>query len=148
MMEDIQTKLIDLAKKAQEKSYSPYSKFAVGAALMTQDGSIFTGCNVENISYGLTCCGERNAIFKMISEKGPGEKIKALALSTKADIPCSPCGACRQVIQEFSTPETVVFFKGKSGYVSYAVKDLLPGAFTEFEAVDHDGSTTTIQSGI
>jgi cytidine deaminase len=148
MMEDLQTKLIDLAKKAQEKSYSPYSKFAVGAALMTQDGSIFTGCNVENISYGLTSCGERNTIFKMISEKGPNAKIKALALSTKADIPCSPCGACRQVILEFSTPETLVFFKGKSGYVSYAVKDLLPGAFMEFEAVGHDGSSTTIQSGM
>lgn len=84
----------------------------------------------------------------MISEKGPNAKIKALALSTKADIPCSPCGACRQVILEFSTPETLVFFKGKSGYVSYAVKDLLPGAFMEFEAVGHDGSSTTIQSGM
>lgn len=147
-MDEIKNRLIALAKKAQENSYSPYSKFPVGAALMTQDGSIFTGCNVENISYGLTSCGERNTIFKMVSEKGPNTKIKALALTTKADIPCSPCGACRQVIQEFSTPETVVFFKGESGYGSYTMKDLLPGAFSEFEAVGHDGSSITIQSGM
>ena len=145
-MKETQDKLIKLARSAQEKAYAPYSKFSVGAALVAQDGSLYMVCNVENISYGLSCCAERNAIFKMVSEKGPHQKIKAIAVSTKADIPCTPCGACRQVIQEFSTPETVVFCKGKDGYVSYAMKDLLPGAFTEFEALDHDGSSTIIGS--
>src|SRR5437667_3110935 len=98
---DLQEKLISFAKEAQEKSYTPYSKFPIGAALLTEDGDIYTGCNIENISYGLTNCGERTAIFKMISEKGPQGKIKAIAVTSKANIPCTPCGSCRQVIQEF-----------------------------------------------
>jgi cytidine deaminase len=129
---DLQNKLITLAKEAQESSYSPYSNFPVGAALITEEGDIFTGCNVENISFGLTNCGERTAIFKMISEKGSHQKIKAIACTTKADIATSPCGACRQVIQEFSTPDTVIIYKGHEGFVSVTMKQLLPGAFTDF----------------
>lgn len=129
---DIQEKLKILAKTAQENAYVPYSKFSVGAALITEEGDIFTGCNVENISYGLSNCGERTAIFKMISEKGPRTKIKAMAIATNPDIPCSPCGACRQVIQEFSTPNTIISFKGPDGYVTLSMNQLLPGAFTEF----------------
>lgn len=144
---DLQEKLIRLAKEAQEKAYVPYSKFAVGAALMTEDGDIFTGCNVENISYGLSICGERTAIFKMISEKGPKTKIKAIANTTKADIACSPCGACRQVIQEFSTPDGVVIYKGEQDYVTVPVAHILPGAFTEFVALDEDGSARRVQKG-
>jgi|ERR1700722_17645319 len=145
---DLQEKLIKLAKEAQEKSYAPYSKFSVGAALLTEDGDIFTGCNIENISYGLSNCGERTAIFKMISEKGLKGKIKAIAVTTKADIPCAPCGACRQVIQEFSTPDTTVIYKGQDGYVFATMDQILPGAFTEFVAVDQDGSSTRIQKGM
>ena len=145
--QELQKKLIGLAKEAQEKAYTPYSKFSVGAALITEEGDIFTGCNIENISYGLTNCGERTAIFKMISEKGQKAKIKALAVTTKADIPCTPCGACRQVIQEFSTPNTVVIYKGEKEYVVRSMDQLLPGAFTEFVALDQDGSSRCIQKG-
>lgn len=141
---DLKEKLILLAKEAQEKAYVPYSKFAVGAALMTEEGDIFTGCNVENISYGLSICGERTAIFKMISEKGPKARIKAIVNTTKADITCSPCGACRQVILEFSGPDTVVIYKNEEDYVTVPVSHILPGAFTEFVALDEDGSSKTI----
>lgn len=144
---DLQDKLISLAKAAQEKSYSPYSQFAVGAALITEDGDIFTGCNIENISYGLTNCGERTAIFKMISEKGGNAKIKALAVTTKADIHCTPCGACRQVISEFSDSDAIIIYKGEKDYVSMTIKELLPGAFTEFTATSQDGSSRIIQKG-
>lgn len=129
---DLKNKLMALAEKALEKAYIPYSNFAVGAAILTEDGDTFTGCNVENVSYGLSNCGERTAIFKMVSEKGPSAKIKALAIATHPSIPCSPCGACRQVIQEFSTPDTVVMYKGAEDYVVIPMTALLPGAFTEF----------------
>ena len=145
---DLQDKLIRLAKEAQERAYVPYSKFPVGAALITEDGDLYTGCNIENISFGLSNCGERTAIFKMLSEKGSKGRIKAIAVTTKADIPCSPCGACRQVIQEFSSPETVIIYKGKEGYVAIPMSQLLPGAFTEIMAVDHDGSSRRIHSGM
>jgi cytidine deaminase len=145
---DLQDKLIRLAKEAQENAYIPYSKFPIGVALITEDGDIYTGCNIENISYPLTNCGERTAIFKMISEKGPKGKIKAITVTTKADIPCSPCGACRQVIQEFSTPDTVVIYKGPNGFVTVPISELLPGAFTEFVAIDQDGSSRRIQTGM
>jgi cytidine deaminase len=145
---DLKEKLILLAKKAQENAYVPYSKFAVGAALITEDGDIFTGCNVENISYGLSICGERTAITKMISEKGPQTKIKAIVNTTKADITCSPCGACRQVIQEFSTPDAVIIYKAEEDYVTVPVAHILPGAFTEFVAVEADGSSKPMRKGM
>jgi len=145
---DLKEKLIALAKEAQEKAYVPYSKFAVGAALITEDGDIFTGCNVENISYGLSICGERTAITKMISEKGPQTKIKAIANTTKADIACSPCGACRQVIQEFTTPDAVVIYKGEKDYVAVPAAQILPGAFTEFVALEADGSVRSVLKGM
>lgn len=130
---DLQEELIKHAKKAQEKAYTPYANFPVGAALVTENGYIYSGCNIENISYGLTNCAERTAIFKMISEKGIKEKIVAIAITTKADIPCSPCGSCRQVIQEFSIPDTVIIFKGKSSYESIQIDQLLPNAFIEIK---------------
>jgi cytidine deaminase len=143
--QDLKKQLILLAKEAQEKAYVPYSKFAVGAALITEEGDIFTGCNIENISYGLSICGERTAIFKMISEKGPRTKIKAIVNTTKADIVCSPCGACRQVIQEFSTPDTVVIYKDEEDYVTLSINQILPRAFTEFIATEEDGSENPIR---
>lgn len=133
--QDVQDKLIALARAAQENAYVPYSRFPVGAAILSEDGDIFTGCNIENISYGLANCGERTAIFKMMSEKGPTAKIKAIAVSTKTDMPCTPCGACRQVIQEFSTAETIIIYKGPKGYTSVSMAELLPGAFTEFTPI-------------
>lgn len=145
---DLKDKLVRLAKEAQEKAYVPYSKFPVGAALMTEDGDIFTGCNVENISYGLSICAERTAIVKMISEKGPQTRIKAIANTTKADISCSPCGACRQVIQEFSRADGVVIYKDGEDYVTVPASHILPGAFTEFVAIDEDGSSRRVQKGV
>lgn len=129
--QEMQEKLIKLAKDVEQKSYSPYSNFPVGSALITNDGDIFTGCNVENISFGLTNCGERTAIFKMISEKGPGAKIKAIAVTTKSNMPLTPCGACRQVIQEFSTPETVLLCKWQDGSKTISMKELLPYGLTQ-----------------
>lgn len=134
MLTEDHKNLIALAREVQEKAYVPYSKFAVGAALLTEDGNIFTGCNVENVSFGLTNCGERSAIFKMISEKGPKAKIKAIAVTCKPDIPLVPCGACRQVIEEFSTPETVVIFKGYEGFVSMPWLEHFPNPLVDLKA--------------
>ena len=93
------TELMDYAIKASEKSYSPYSKFSVGAAVLMNSGKIYMGCNVENASYGMTICAERNAIFKAVSEGERG--IVAIAIYSPQKGDCYPCGACRQVISEF-----------------------------------------------
>jgi cytidine deaminase len=119
---------------ARERAYAPYSNFKVGAAIETEAGQIFTGCNVENATYGLTVCAERTAIQKAVSEGAlaPGQ-LKTIVVATKTDEPVSPCGACRQVIQEFATPETKVMLsntKGKVG-MTYTQAELLPGAFTK-----------------
>nr|WP_294430225.1 cytidine deaminase [uncultured Treponema sp.] len=101
--------LFELAMKASEFSYSPYSKFPVGAAILTSDGRIFTGCNVENRSFGLTNCAERTAMFKAVSEGA--KRILALAIATpKSDYPVGPCGACRQVMTEFGDNDVPVIF--------------------------------------
>ena len=144
---DEQEKLIKLATQALDNAYAPYSKFKVGAALLTEDGDTFTGGNIENISYGFTNCGERTAVFNMVSQKGPKAKIKAIAVTTEAGIACTPCGGCRQVILEFSTPETIIIHKGPQGYVCKLAKELLPDAFIEFSAIDQDGSSSRIQKG-
>lgn len=132
----IQT-LLDAAQKAREKSYSPYSKFKVGAAVLTQDDTIFSGTNIENASYGLTVCAERNAIFAAV---GAGHRhLKALALVTQklAGIPFnSPCGACRQVMSEFMPPTAPVYIavldgKKRTVYCK-TLKELLPFAFVKF----------------
>ncbi|SHF48386.1 cytidine deaminase [Desulforamulus putei] len=121
-------KLIEMAKEAREKAYVPYSKFKVGAALLTEEGKIFTGCNVENASYGLTCCAERTAVFKAVSE---GYKNFA-AIAVVADVPtlCSPCGACRQVLSEFGGKIKVHMANLEGQYVTTTVEELLPGYFT------------------
>lgn len=104
--------LFDFALKASEKSYSPYSKFPVGAALLMEDGSVITGVNVENRSFGLTNCAERTAVFKAVSEGYL--TFRALAIATPAsDYPVGPCGACRQVLTEFAPAETPVIFGSK-----------------------------------
>lgn len=95
-------KLMDCAIKARENAYSPYSHFAVGAALLCEDGTLYEGCNIENASYGLTNCAERTAIFKAVSEGHI--KFKALAVVADTEGPCAPCGACRQVMAEFKIP--------------------------------------------
>lgn len=121
--------LLDAARQALKKAHAPYSNFHVGAAVLTAQGEIFTGCNVENASYGLTNCAERSAIFTAVREtKAPKLEIRAVAVVTAADVPCSPCGACRQVIFEFGE-SAVVIFKGQKGYQNMSIQDLLPESF-------------------
>jgi cytidine deaminase len=124
-----QNRLLEAAAAAQQRAYAPYSKFFVGAALLTESGNVYTGCNVENASYGLTNCAERTAIFKAVAEEGPQVKIRAIAVTNAQNVPCSPCGACRQVIYEFGPGATVVY-QGNKGFVSMLAKDLLPAGFT------------------
>ena len=126
--------LLDAAQAVRENSYSPYSKFKVGAAVLTQDGHIFCGTNIENASYGLTMCAERNAIFAATC--AGHRRLKALALVTQKlpKIPFnSPCGACRQVMSEFMAPATPVYIAvldGKKRTVyQKTLKELLPFAF-------------------
>ncbi|WP_363551523.1 cytidine deaminase [Caldifermentibacillus hisashii] len=120
--------LIDEAKEARKQAYVPYSKFAVGAALLTENGNVYRGCNIENAAYSMAICAERTAFFKAISE---GEKnFKLLAVVADTDRPCSPCGACRQVISEFCPPDMkVVLTNLKGDLLETTVKELLPGAF-------------------
>ncbi len=120
--------LIAVAKKYREFSYSPYSKFKVGAAVLTKQGNVYGGCNIENSSYPVTNCAERTAIFKAVSE---GEKeIEAIALIADTEGPCSPCGACRQVMGEFKIPRIIMAnLKGDKKVVT--LEELLPFAFSE-----------------
>jgi cytidine deaminase len=118
------------AHRAAENAYAPYSKFFVGAALLLDDGSVVTGCNVENLSYGLSSCAERNALFRAISEQGPGRRIRAFAVSNREGAPCSPCGACRQVLSEFVTTDAVVCFSDREGPQTRLFTDLFPFGFT------------------
>jgi cytidine deaminase len=120
--------LLEHAKVAAAKAYAPYSHFQVGCALLTTSGNIFTGCNVENASYGLTICAERNTIFHAVTEEGPEMKIASLAvIALGHEFP--PCGACRQVIAEFATPETAVWFLRDGKPVSMTMAELLPAGF-------------------
>jgi cytidine deaminase len=121
--------LLDAARKALKRAYAPYSKFHVGAAVLTEQGEVFTGCNVENASYGLTNCAERSAIFSAVqSTKGTKLAIRAVAVVNGDELPCSPCGACRQVIFEFGE-NAIVIFKGQQGYLEMPIQDLLPESF-------------------
>jgi cytidine deaminase len=120
--------LVEYAKKAMQHSYSPYSKFAVGAALVTEDNEIILGCNIENASYGLSNCAERTAIFKGVSEGK--RRFKKLIVIGNTDGPISPCGACRQVINEFCPPDMPVVLANLKGELkTMTVAQLLPYAF-------------------
>jgi cytidine deaminase len=111
-----------------KQAYAPYSQFRVGAALLTAKGKVFTGCNVENASYGLSNCAERTAIFAAIAQSGPGLNIHSIAVVNDQGVPCSPCGACRQVIYEFG-PDATVFFQGSKGWKQNHITQLLPEGF-------------------
>jgi len=120
--------LITAAAKARESAYAPYSHFRVGAALLDEKNRLFTGCNVENASYGATCCGERTAIFKAISTGS--RKIRRLAIVCDQDEPCMPCGICRQVMAEFAAPDFELLAASPSGsFRRYTMTELLPDAF-------------------
>lgn len=119
-------KLMDCAIKARENAYSPYSHFAVGAALLCEDSTLYEGCNIENASYGLTNCAERTAIFKAVSEGHT--TFKALAVVADTEGPCAPCGACRQVISEFEIPQ-IILSNLKGNYRVVSLDELLPFRF-------------------
>jgi cytidine deaminase len=127
------TQITDLQQQAAavaHHAYAPYSNFRVGAALLLADGTIVTGCNVENASYRLTCCAEQTAIASAVALRGPEIRIRAIAVANLNATASQPCGACRQTIHEFSTPETIVFYPAANGAVAQAtIADLLPAAF-------------------
>jgi cytidine deaminase len=121
--------LILEANKAREFAYVPYSKFKVGAALLSKDGQVFHGCNIENAAYGMTNCAERTALFKAYSEGVT--QFDSLVVVADTDRPVPPCGACRQVISELCDDEMEVVLTNLKGDVQKVlVKDLLPGAFS------------------
>lgn len=124
--------LILKAKEARELSYSPYSHFAVGAALLCKDGSVFLGANVENSSYPLCMCAERNALYNAYMHGKHKEDFVALALSADTDEPCSPCGACRQVLSEIFPKNAPIYMTNLKGDVQETtISELLPFAFSE-----------------
>jgi cytidine deaminase len=122
-------KLIREAFKARELAYAPYSKFQVGAALLSKDGQVFHGCNIENAAYSMTNCAERTALFKAYSDGVT--QFESLVVTADTDGPVSPCGACRQVISELCDDEMEIILTNLKGDVQrIQVKDLLPGAFS------------------
>jgi cytidine deaminase len=124
----IRQKLDRAARKVMKNAHAPYSKFRVGAAVLLSSGEVFTGCNVENASYGMTNCAERTAIFSAVAKLGPKIEIRAVAVSNDHGVACSPCGACRQVIYEFG-PDATIFFQGANGPKHAHIAELLPEGF-------------------
>jgi cytidine deaminase len=123
--------LVEAARKARANAYSPYSGVKIGAAVLTADGSIFTGANIENASYGLACCAERTAIFKAVSEGK--RRIAAIAVVGKSEDYTKPCGACRQVLVEFN-PRMKVLRRGLDGFSrDETASSLLPDSFKPAE---------------
>jgi len=120
--------LLDKAAKAAENAYVPYSRFPVGAALECADGTVFTGCNVENAALGSTICAERTAFVKAVSE---GKRsFKRIAICGQGESYCMPCGACRQFMHEFAPHIEVLCARGDGRYVSYRLDQLMPYAFS------------------
>jgi cytidine deaminase len=118
--------LVEAAAVARHAAYAPYSGFQVGAALLAEDGSVYTGCNVENASFGLTCCAERVALFRAIAEGR--RSFRAIAVVTPNAV--TPCGACRQVLAEFSPRMQVIVSDGRRHSRTYGLADLLPASFS------------------
>jgi cytidine deaminase len=124
----VPAKLLRSAKRVMKNAHAPYSKFRVGAAVLLSNGKIFSGCNVENASYGMTNCAERTAIFSAVAQLGPKIEIRAVSVVNDQGVPCSPCGACRQVIYEFG-PDATIFFRGVNGPKQAHITELLPEGF-------------------
>jgi cytidine deaminase len=121
-------KLEHAARKVMKNAHAPYSNFHVGAAILLGNGKIFSGCNVENASYSMTNCAERTAIFSAVAALGSKIDIRAVAVANNQGVPCSPCGACRQVIYEFG-PDATIFFQGANGAKEAHITELLPEGF-------------------
>jgi cytidine deaminase len=127
---EAEQRLIDAAKKARDNAHAPYSKFTVGAAILTGDGSIYAGCNVENASYGGSVCAERNAVAQAVAA---GEKkFTQLAIVTQSDPPAAPCGLCRQVLVEFCDDLPILLCNLKGGLVRTTLQNLQPLPFRKF----------------
>lgn len=120
--------LVDLAFGMLEHSYVPYSRFPVGAALLCADGTVYTGCNVENAAYGSTICAERTALVKAVSD-GRRDKFSAIAIVGNSEDYCWPCGACRQMLYEFAPDLTVLVARGDREFVTLSLAELLPHGF-------------------
>lgn len=127
--------LIERAIEARNRAYAPYSEFGVGAALLCKDGTVYTGCNVENASYGLGNCAERTAIFKAVSDgAGDFEAIVIVGGKIGEDIDfCPPCGACRQVMAEFCDDDFEIVLSNGTDERIYTLKDLLPVRFDNLD---------------
>ena len=118
--------LLEEARQAARQSYSPYSDFKVGAALRLTNGEVVTGTNVENISYGLTICAERSALVRAVSQFGPQIRIEAIAVTNLNEAASPPCGACRQVLAEFTEPDAPVLFPATEGARTMRFDELFP----------------------
>jgi cytidine deaminase len=125
----VRQKLFRQARAAMKHAYAPYSHFQVGAAIMLGDGLVFTGCNVENASHGLTICAERSAVFAAVAASVGKPEIVAVAVVNHRGVPCSPCGACRQVLAEFG-PRATVWYLGPKGIVQRTMEELLVDGFS------------------
>ncbi|HEY1985323.1 MAG TPA: cytidine deaminase [Terracidiphilus sp.] len=121
--------LLEQARLAARNSYSPYSNFKVGAALRLTSGEIVTGTNVENVSYGITICAERSALVRAVSQFGPAIRIEAIAIVNLNQAASPPCGACRQMLAEFASPQTPVAFPAADGPRVLTFSELLPFAY-------------------
>ncbi|WP_077309049.1 cytidine deaminase [Terribacillus halophilus] len=132
--------LISLAKQARERAYIPYSKFGVGAAVLTKAGNVYQGCNIENAAYPVTCCAERTAIFQAIAN---GEKEFAeIAVVANTERPVPPCGSCRQVMAEFFTPDAVIHISNMHGNSkSITMENLLPFSFQPEDLFSDEGAS-------
>ena len=128
--------LVELAFTMLERSYVPYSKFPVGAALLCADGTVFTGCNVENAAYGSTICAERTALVKAVSEGR--REFSVLAVAGKSQDDCWPCGACRQMLYEFAPDLRLLVARGDGMYHTLSLGELLPHGFgpNDLEQID------------
>ncbi|NLL67457.1 MAG: cytidine deaminase [Clostridiaceae bacterium] len=127
--------LVRLALKIRENAYVPYSGFHVGAALFADNGKIYTGCNVENASYGAAICAERTAIVKAISDGA--KKVLAIAVSSDSNLPTMPCGICRQFLSEFCSPDMPLYLSSRNGeYKVYSFDEILPHSFKQSDMED------------
>ena len=129
LRETERARLRELAAKAAEQAYAPYSRFRVGAALLLEDGAVVTGCNVENCSYRLTSFAEQGAIARAVAEWGPGIRVRAVAVANLNGAASMPCGACRQTLSEFGEDGMVVLYPGEDGPEETTLGELLPHAF-------------------
>jgi cytidine deaminase len=125
----IQDELLAAARSAAARAYCPYSHFPVGAAILTDRGAIYAGCNVENASYGLTICAERNAVFQAVCRGEGSLLIEAVVVFTPTLEPAAPCGACRQVINEFGPAAEIISMCDGPGVIRCRLSELLPSAF-------------------